>query len=320
MGYKNLKFKKWVFLVIFLVPLFIILYNYRGINKQTDKNSIPIAMAMDENYVFPTIVAITSVLESRNQNSYYSFYVMHPDSLSEESKDKLLSLHKKYNKCQINLIEMKDQYNDAYVDSRIPKSAYYRLSLPELLTDIKKVIWIDGDTLTFHDLNDLLNIDMDEYYFKGFLDDAVSIMDEPFGIYNDHYICSGVMLINLEKLRNDNINEKFISFIRENNDKLKQHDQTVINVVCYKNIGILPAKYGIFNYITEDRAQAYVNSLRTPQKYTIDEVIDAIKDPWILHCPAKPWVANASAHTRNLWLQFAQKTDFFEEIKAKYSL
>ena len=43
---------------------------------------------------------------------------------------------------------------------------------------------------------------------------------------NDHIICSEVMLINLKELRKDNMVEKFNIFIKENNDKLNQHDQT----------------------------------------------------------------------------------------------
>lgn len=318
MIFKNLKSKKLLILIliIFLFPMFLLFYNYRGKNK----NSIPIAMSMDENYLFPTIVSITSVMENKDVNTAYSFYIMHPNSLSEEAKRKLYSLQKKYNNCQINLIEMKDQYSSAHVDAHIPTAAYYRLYLPKLLPDIEKIIWLDGDTLTFHDLSGLFNIDMKGYYFKGFLDDLVDAMDKPFGIYNDHYICSGVMLINLKKLRDDNMNDKFESFIKENNDKLRQHDQTVINVVCYKNIGILPAKYGIFNYITEETAQDYVNLLRTPQKYSVNEVIEAIKDPWILHCVSKPWASVPHPRNRDLWVKFAQKTDFFEEINTMYSL
>lgn len=51
-----------------------------------------------------------------------------------------------------------------------------------------------------------------------------------------------------EKLREDNMEPKIETFIKENNDKLVQHDQTVINVLFQDNIGALPIKYGIFNF------------------------------------------------------------------------
>lgn len=317
MIFKKLRLKSFLFQITFLLTLFTSLFLTACTYKNTDESiDIPVAMSMDENYLFPTIVSITSVMENKKPYTHYSFYIMHPESLSDEAKEKLLSLQNKYSDCLINLIDMADKYNDARTDSWIPTPAYYRLSLSDVLPNLEKIIWLDGDTLTFHDLSELFNIDMNGYYYKGFLDDSVDAMDE-FGIYNDHYICSGVMLVNLKQLSEDNMVEQFSKFIRENNDRLKQHDQTVINVVCYENIGILPAKYGIFNYITVQRAQDYVNLLRTPQKYTVNEVKDAAVDPWILHCVSKPWNANAN-YSKDLWLEYAEKTDFFEEIKVRY--
>lgn len=309
---KKLRSKNFLFLTTFLFVIsFFTACTYK--NKNID---IPVAMAMDENYLFPTIVSITSVMENKNSGTHYSFYIMHPESLSDESKEKLLSLQNKYRDCAINLINMTDKYNNAHTDPKITTPTYYRLSLSDVLPNLEKIIWLDGDTLTFHDLSDMLNIDMNGYYYKGFLDDNVDPIDD-FGVYNDHYICAGVMLINLDQLRKNNMEQRFSDFILENNDRLKQHDQTVINVLCYKNIGVLPAKYGIFNYITAQGAQDYVNLLKTPEKYTVNEVKNAIEDPWILHCVSKPWNPNAQ-YSRDLWLKYAQKTDFFEEIKSKY--
>ena len=291
-----------------------------GSNGEKEILDIPVAMSTDENYIYPTIVAMTSVMENIGLNTSYSFYIMHPKNLSDESKGKLLSLQDKYAKCSVNLIDMEEKYKNAHIDSHISTASYYRLSLSDLLPSLDKIIWLDGDTLTLHDLGEMFNIDMHGYYYKGFLDDQPDTMDY-FGINNDHYICAGVMLINLKELRQDNMTEKFLAFIVENNERLEQHDQTVINVMCYKKIGILPAKYGIFNYINKQVAFDYIESLRTPQKYTVDEVLRAIKDPCILHCVLKPWsTSDDVSQSKELWIAYANKTVFFEEIKSKYSL
>lgn len=280
---------------------------------------IPIAMAMDENYLYPTLVSITSVMENKSNNTNYSFYVMHPRELKEENKEKLLSLERKYQKCHITLIDMQNKYQQAHTDSHISTPSYYRLSLSDILPDKEKVIWLDGDTLTFHDLTDLFDVDMSGYYYKGFLDDNPAGTDK-FEIDNDHYICAGVMLINLKELRLNNMAKKFNDFIIQNNDRLEQHDQTVINVICYDHIGILPAKYGVFNSIKQYNAQNYLESLRTPEKYTGEELINAIANPSILHCIIKPWDQCAESHSRNLWVQYAKKTDFFNDINHRYSI
>ena len=80
-------------------------------------------------------------------------------------------------------------------------AAYFRLYLPNLLPNVDKIIYLDGDTITFDDLKEMYDIKMDEYYIKGFLD----IGNDNLLPNNDNYIFSGVILINLE-----NIFEKII--------------------------------------------------------------------------------------------------------------
>lgn len=45
---------------------------------------ISIAMTFDENYVYPTLVSMTSIMENSNPNINYDFYLMHTPNLSEK--------------------------------------------------------------------------------------------------------------------------------------------------------------------------------------------------------------------------------------------
>ena len=283
------------------------------------ENVVPIAMAADDNYTYPTLVAITSLMENSKKDTHYDIYIMTPGKFSEENSKKLLNLQEKYdNRCKINLIDMKDRYKDANDRGHITTPTYYRLSLSSLLPSLDKIIWLDGDTLIFEDLTDMLDLDMDEIYYRGFLDNNVH-GTKAFGVENDHYICAGVMLINLEKLRQDNIEEKFEAFIKENNERLVQHDQTVINVVCAKNNSVLPAKYGIFNFHDITLARHYAKGLIAKDRYTESEMQEAYNSPAILHCIHKPW-GDYGLHRRDLWLSYAEKTGYIDEIKEKYQI
>ncbi len=286
--------------------------------KNSESSNISIAMALDDGYLYPTIVAMTSIMENANKNTKYDFYVMHPPEFKTENKEKLKTLEEKYSRCHINLINMGSQYKNANDKGRITTPTYYRLSLSELLPEIDKIMWLDGDTLTFHDLNEMYKIDMEGYYYKGFLDDNVNAV-KSFDVDNDHCICAGVMLINLKELRKDNMVEVFKKFIEENNEKLIQHDQTVINVVCYKKIGILPAKFGIYSYDNVKQAREQANVYLCSYGYTADELEQAYKNPTVLHCVNKPW-KSMSAPFADRWWDYARKTDFFEEIHSKYPI
>ena len=70
---------------------------------------------------------------------------------------------------------------------------------------------------------------MDNYYYKGFLD-----INERFNLKIDNYICAGVLLINLENLRKDDILNKMYDYMIKNNENLYFHAQSIINDVCSK--------------------------------------------------------------------------------------
>ena len=274
-------------------------------------------MALDDNYVYPTIVAITSAMENKNQDSEYSFYIMHPSEFKEENKEKIKSLGKKYGKCHIHLINMGEQFKNANDKGHITTPTYYRLALSELLVNVDKVIWLDGDTLTLQDLNQMYDIDMEGLYYRGFLDNNVD-GTLSFGFKSEHYICAGVMLINLKELRKDDMVKKFNTFIEENNNRLVQHDQTVINVVCADKIGVLPPKFGMVNYIAaEDRCAQYSDVLIAKDKYSHEDMINALNDLCILHCVDKPW-KDKNVCLADLWWDYASKTDFYEDIQQIY--
>lgn len=306
--------------VLFIAVTTAFLVNNRSKANMVNANSvtIPIAMAADNNYVYPTIVSITSILENANENTKINVYLMHPEDFKNENKEKISSLRTKYKNFKVEFINMENKFKDAKTDARIPTASYYRLSLSSLLPDVNKIIWLDGDTITLKDLSEMYKLDMSDYYYRGFLDYGSPGTVKDFNVENDHYICAGVMLINLDKLRRDNMEEKFYDFISENNNKLVQHDQTVINVVCYENIGILPPQYGTFN-ISDELVPSYVNQLKAKDKYTFEEVLNARENPSVLHFVWKPW-KDVNVPFSNIWFEYAKKTLYYDEILKKYNL
>lgn len=278
-------------------------------------NTINIAMALDDNYIYPTIVSITSIMLNSNPFSNINIYIMHPFEFNSKNKKKLLFLEKKFVKLKINLFNMKLKYKFANQNKLITTPAYYRLSLSELIPNLNKIIWIDSDTLTLTSLEELYNLNISNLHYKGWLDHTKNCVDK-FTNENDHCICSGVMLLNLNELRKDNMTNNYIKFIEKNNKNLHQHDQTVINAVSYKKIDILPAKYGMYNYKNLNELIDLTNGYRYKFGYSLDERIEAYFYPSILHYVNKPWKKKVNRF--NLWWEYAKKTDFYYEIYFHY--
>ncbi len=84
---------------------------------------------------------------------------------------------------------MGNKYKGLKLNFRLATSAYYRLSLHELLPNVKRIIYMDGDTLVFEDLTELIKLDMKGNIIMGFLDVSVGAI-KSFGFENATVICS----------------------------------------------------------------------------------------------------------------------------------
>ena len=144
-----------------------------------------------------------------------------------------------------NFFNIGNKYKNLPLSFKLATPAYYRLSLQDLLLDIKKIIYLDGDTLIFEDLKELIELDMKGNVIMGLLD-SIPTAIQSLGYTNDTVICSGVLLIDLDGLRKYGYSKKIEDFISKNRNKLIQHDQTIINVVMQDRIAPIPPKYGMW--------------------------------------------------------------------------
>ena len=274
-------------------------------------NTIPIAMATDNNYIMPTIVAMTSILENRNSDTKIDFYMMLSGEVPQDSKNKILSLQKKYLNCNITLIDMKDKLKELFINKYLTTATYYRLMLPSLLPHLDKVLYLDVDIIVRKDLSELFNYNIDNFYLSGVLayngnsklnrfkwrlnNIKTDFYMQKYGgdIYKKSYINAGVMVVNLNKMRKDNIEPKLLDCAKSYN--FLTHDQCALNMVCYGKILNIPPIYNTTSVDNDNSNQVIVHYLG--------------KD--------KPWSSPESKNA-DLWWEYAQKTDYFKEIQQKY--
>ena len=278
--------------------------------------NIPIVMATDENYVYPTIVAITSILKNANETTNYKIIIMHPTELSQNSKDNLISLNSNPVGHTIILYDMKDDFKECSLNSYATTPAYYRFKMASILSDELKCIYLDSDTLILKDLTEMYSIDIENYYVGAVPDYPRSMSHlKAFGVKNDRYICDGVMVVNLFLFRQDSIEQKLTELASDKqNNLLSWNDQDIINIICYDKIFDLDLKFGIFGGMLPG---GYLE--RWAKKYfDKDQYNRAINDPSIIHYVwKKPWQKNQEPK-RELWWEYAEKTKFYEEICKKY--
>lgn len=282
-----------IFAVITMLLANVSFKTIANIEEKKELSSIPIAMATDNNYVTPTLVSIVSASENANPNTKLRFYIMVTNDFSEENKVKMQKLDEKLENSVITLINMGDAFKE-FEKSIWGTAMYYRLKIGSMLKDESKCIYLDSDTLVLKDLTEMFNLDIGENYVAGVLDGYRQCEEHAAELEipdMSQYICSGSLLWNLNKVREDNLEEKFEQFLKkatEENKSLIFPDQDAINAVCYGKIVNMPFKYGAIvglMYCSKYDKDPYLYKLIDKDNWE-----DGVKNPIVLHFVGKkPW-------------------------------
>lgn len=213
---------------------------------------IPVVFATDENYLFYTIVAITSMAENAKEDTFYQIYILASGAL-EKGHYLIDVIKNKYSNIDITILPVGEaEFQNVYINnSHVTKATFYRLLLGELLY-VDKCLYLDSDIIVNIDLQELYAIELDSAYIAGVRDLWIDLMEEnqreERRIKTDipsmnQYVNAGVVLFNLDKIRRDKLTEQFCSHMKRN---YMFEDQDILNVCCYDHIGWLPAKWNLF--------------------------------------------------------------------------
>ena len=279
--------------------------------------------ASDDNYAPLLGVTIQSLLDN-NKNDFdeISMYVL-DGGISTINKNKLYEIISKFN-ISVNLVYVEhDNINDVVgIDIKATRalSTYARLFVCSLLDEsIDKIIYLDCDAIISGSLKELWNINISDYYFGAVLDACPKYVNTILNLPRDgeHYN-AGLLLINLKKWREDNLEEKFLDFIIENDGKVFHNDQGILNVCCKGNILKLHPKFNILSPFFEVGYENVLKWYNITDYYTEELVIQALENPVFIHLTTfvngRPWYLNAKNHPlREKFDYYAKKTPFSDE-------
>ena len=284
---------------------------------------IPVVFTPDENYIIPTCVAILSMLVAKRSETRYRFYIIVSNKM-DASYFRYLERVKKLKadfEYQIMPIDSSIFDEQKVTTPHLKTSAYYRLIIGELLKDYDKCMYHDADILVLRDLQEMFDVDLDGFYVSGIkaylkhqeTEENQRIMKKWGFPSFDNYIVSGNLVLNLFKIREDKLTERFIQQMHKG---YPSEDQDVINLCCYGKIHFLPLKFGMMN------RWIYNDVLYTMGKkvYEFKEIEEAKESPAIVHFAggvAKPWKNLRTAYA-DKWWEYARQILNEEEYATWY--
>ncbi|GEM_PF-1399164 len=181
----------------------------------------------DDNYCRHSAVMLTSVFENSNYKNKLKIYILY-FSLTMENKKLLCKTLLKYS-CEPNFIEVNEEKMLGFhTREHISKTAYLKIEIPNLLPNIDKALYLDGDIVVNTDVLELENLDIKEYYLAAVLDQNL-VFSKDLGMNEDNYFNSGFMLMNLMKWRESGFIEKMYEYIKSPKNKKNTCDQDAIN-------------------------------------------------------------------------------------------
>ena len=292
------------------------------------KNQIHIAMAIDNHFVYPTLVSMASGLYNNNdKENVIVYHLLFSHNFNKDNFKVFDSLKKRY-KFSLNYYIIPNFFQNFRRWVGSTDTVYYKMMLPLLFYDLERIIYLDADTLIFKDLYEMYNLPFNGNYVLGYPFHDSNKIDK-YVNRSVYYINGGVILFNNKLIRKDNKDLELIRFTMDKNRELWFLEQDSINVIFFEKIGILPLKYGIYMYGTVDSFERSIQ-IRIRFKLNRTEVIEAIKDPSLVHfscCNPKVWnryssnefgVHEICKRFHNEFYFYANQTDYYDKIYNSY--
>lgn len=245
-----------------------------------------ILVTIDKNYMNPLVTMLYSLFFN-NKGRNFDIYIMHSD-LEDEDIENLNKFCKNYNSRAISVKIGENAFSEAPTLLHYTKEMYFRLLAYKVLPEnLDRILYLDPDILVINDVERLYNMDFEgssyiaAYHDKFSIDNINKLRFLQYEI--EYYFNSGVLLMNLEKLRKIDKEKEIYDFIEKYGKMLVMPDQDVLNALYARDI--LPVDDKIYNY--DARFYAYYK-YKSSKEFDMDHVME---NTVVLHfCGGKkPW-------------------------------
>ncbi|MBF0594730.1 MAG: glycosyltransferase family 8 protein [Candidatus Omnitrophica bacterium] len=279
------------------------------------RDDINIVFCCDENLARGLAAAVMSVVATAAPGRRIRIFIV-DGGFSRASKDKLcrsFAAHEKH----IQFLTLDETFlRRLMVSHHISTRAYYRLLLPAVLPpDVMKVIYLDADLILNADIAGLWDLDL-----KGQALLAAQEQGEHFyqvsslyGLLNyrelglkpeQKYFNSGVLVIDLDQWRRDDLPAAFLKYAEANRQHIRWHDQDILNAVLARRWGELDPRWNMQQHIL-------LNSSWDQGPVKDKEAYDRlICQPYIIHfsTAVKPWHFDNTNPFKDRFFQYLDTT------------
>ena len=293
-------------------------------------DTIVLVCAADDAFAMPLAAMIRSVLYNSSPEMRILLYVM-DGGITKRNKRKIL------NSWDLNRITVEwltpdlSILNDLKVSDHISVATYFRILVPDIIPErSQKAIYLDCDLIVMGDIGQLWDADFNGSYLLAVQDMSAPYMcsstalrnyplcapylsaDTALTNYQElglsaecKYFNGGVLVLNLEKWREDNISKAVIDYLEGNKEHVRWWDQDGLNAVLAGQWSELDLRWNQMPHIYR-----YPSWEESP--FDEDVYNQVISNPYIIHFAtgSKPWHHDCSHPARDLFFHYLDMTDW----------
>jgi lipopolysaccharide biosynthesis glycosyltransferase len=299
------------------------------VRPETTLPVVTVAAASDAAYVPQLGALIASVLMNASRERFIDFVVL-DGGVGREGQHLLSSLKRLHPNCRISFVDMTKRFLEIGVHSYFPRSTFYRLALPDLLEDRKKVLFLDTDMVVISDISVLFETDLGAYVaaaapdlvMRAFCAMGVPPMLEAGGTRAINYLAdklrlgdrateyfqAGTILFDLEKMRQLKLSKRMQEDLQR--EVYWFLDQDVLNKHLFDKILFLDNRW---NALWMD--DYHLGSLSKSDRLLYDRTME---EPHIIHYAgaSKPWETFDHPKASYFW-SYLRNTPWYENLLLK---
>lgn len=264
--------------------------------------AIPIFFSCDDNYLPFLAVSIRSLIDNASPDYDYRIHILNNGLTAKRVAPILAMQQENVEICLVDVshalapiaerLNLRDYYT---------VSIYFRLFIASMFPQYHKAIYLDADITVNGDISGLYNIPLGQRMLGVISDDIIAshrdfrrYAEEAIGVPYRRYFNSGVLLMNLDQFRIQQIERKFVYLLQTYHFDTVCPDQDYLNVLCKDKVLYLDKGWN---------------------KMSIDT--DYAGRPNLVHYNMfyKPWQYKNIAYGEYFW-KYAAKTPFYRELRS----
>ncbi len=265
-------------------------------------NKITVFYSCDNEYIPYLAVSVFSLIENADANKNYEIVVLQ-NEISDKNKEIISNMQTENVKIRFKDVsdKLKTIADKLSLRDYYSLSIYFRIFIPQMFPNIDKAVYIDCDTVVLSDIAELYNTDL-EGNLVAAATDVVVTSDDVFVEYVENavgveeakkYFNSGVMVMNLETMRNEDLLGNFTYLLNTYQFETVAPDQDYLNVICRNRV----------KYIDKSWNKMSIDSSNP-------ENINLVHYNMFF----KPWLYDDVLYQEHFW-EYAKYTPFYDELK-----